>query len=343
MRKLRAALAQADAGIRARPEKTTVAEWLNAWIDGKQGITESTRTVYKRAITGHIIPALGDIRLRDLHFTHCQSFVRTLTRATKKREALAPSTVRCVINALSSAMTAAIRAGLIAANPCAELELPRLEKQPPRVLEREEERRFLEEVAESPYYNAFVVALNTGVRVSELLGLRWKDVDFASGKIRVSGQLTRGQGGAKRELTDTKTHQVREIVVAPFVLDALKAERRRQNENRLRIGAGWQNELGLVFTRDDGSPVSHSTIAGAFKRAAKRIGRGDLSIHSLRHTYITDELALGTDVRTIADTAGHASPRMTMENYASSTSESKAAAAKRRQEAHERAASGDDT
>ena len=92
-----------------------------------------------------------------------------------------------------------------------------------------------------------------------------------------------------------------------------------------------------MFTREDGSPMPHNTVANSFKRIAKRIGRPDLSFHSLRHTFITDEIRSGTDVKTVSEMAGHSTIAVTMDVYAAATNEMKEAAARRRQEAHEKA------
>ena len=119
------------------------------------------------------------------------------------------------------------------------------------------------------------------------------------------------------------------------MLELLKAQKVQQNEWRLKAGQYWQNHDGLVFTREDGSPIPHNSVSNSFKRIVTRIGRPDLSFHSLRHTFATDELASGTDVKTVSETLGHATATMTLDVYAAATTEMKQAAAQRRQEAYE--------
>ena len=176
-----------------------------------------------------------------------------------------------------------------------------------------------------------------GMRISEVLGLQWKNINLSTGEIRIDKQLNRKKGNVmERELKGTKTHKARTIVVPPFVLDLLKAVDRQQKEWRLKMGPAWQNFDGLVFTREDGTSMPHNSVSNAFKRIVARIDRPDLSFHSLRHTFITDEIRNGTDVKTVSETAGHSTIAVTMDVYAAATNEMKAAAAARRQKDHER-------
>lgn len=168
--------------------------------------------------------------------------------------------------------------------------------------------------------------------------MQWKNINMKTGEICIDKQLNRKKGEVlARELKSTKNHKSRVIIVPRYVLDILKAQDIYQKEMKLKAGECWKNADGLVFTREDGSPVPHNTIANSFKRIAERIGRPDLSFHSLRHTFITDEIRSGTDVKTVSEMAGHSTIAVTMDVYAAATNEMKEAAANRRQEAHEKA------
>lgn len=144
---------------------------------------------------------------------------------------------------------------------------------------------FEKAVHASPYRNIFLVALHTGARISEVLGPQWRNIDMQTGEMEISGQLERKQGDTERGLKDTtKSHRERVTIIPAYVTDFLKDERRRQNACRLRAGAAWQNEDGLVFTREDGSPMPHRTIEHAFDRIKKRLGHPELTLHVLRKT-----------------------------------------------------------
>ena len=274
--------------------------------------------------------------MQDLHYMHCQEWVRRLSSGTNRKKPLSAKSIHNAAGVLTKALADAVRNELIATNPAANLELPRIEKTDPNVMDTQRKEMFLEAIKGNPYERIYIFALETGMRQSEILGLRWSRVKWKSGEIRVDAQLDRKTGSKEsRELKGTKTHEARTIPVPRYVMDLLKTQNIRQKEWRLKAGTHWANSLDLVFTREDGSPMPHNTISNNFKRLVTRLGMPDLRFHDLRHTFITDELNSGTDVKTTADLAGHATPTMTLNVYAASTGEMKRAAAQRRQERHE--------
>jgi len=320
------------------PQKQTVGAYLDDWIKNRINLEESTRELYERNIRLYIKPILGSIRLQELRYSHCQEMVRKLTHNPKREKQLSAKSVGNAAGILSKALADAVKAEIITNNPAANLDLPRKEKTPPKVMESAEQVDFLAAIRKTPHERVFLFGLYTGARISEVLGLQWKNINMKTGEIRIDKQLNRKKGDVlTRELKGTKTHKGRSIIVPRYVLDILKAQDIQQKEWRLKAGQLWQNDDGLVFTREDGSPMPHNTIANSFKRIVTRLGHPDLSFHSLRHTYITDEIRSGTDVKTVSEMAGHSTIAVTMDVYAAATNEMKQAAADRRQEAHEKA------
>ena len=336
-RKLREIQVKITTGSYVIPQKKLVADWMYEWLNSRENLEETTRKLYEGYIRLHIVPMIGGIRLQELRHTQCQQFVRDLAHNPKRDKPLSAKAVHNIVGVLVEALSTAVQDELIASNPALNLNMPRVEKKPPKVMESAEQKEFLTAISGSPYRSIFIFGLNTGMRISEVLGLQWKCINFATGEIRVDKQLDRKRGdGSERSLKGTKTHKGRTIIVPTFVLDLLKQVKRQQAEWKLQAGPLWQNVDGLVFTREDGSPMPHTTIANAFKRIATKIGRSDLSFHSLRHTFITDEIRNGTDVKTVSESAGHSTIAVTMDVYAAATDEMKTAAAQRRQEEYER-------
>ncbi|MBQ1969827.1 MAG: site-specific integrase [Paludibacteraceae bacterium] len=312
---------------------------MTEWLQNRINIEESTRANYEKHIRLYIMPELGHVRMQDLRYTHCQEWVRRLSGGIGRKKPLSAKSIHNAAGVLTKALADAVRGELIATNPASNLELPRIEKTDPNVMDTQRKETFLEAIKGNPYERIYIFALETGMRQSEILGLRWSRVKWKSGEIRVDAQLERKSGSkAERELKGTKTHEARTIPVPRYVMDLLKVQSIRQKEWRLKAGEHWANDLDLVFTREDGSPMPHNTISNNFKRLVTRLGMPDLRFHDLRHTFITDELVSGTDVRTTADLAGHSTPTMTLNVYAAATSETKRAAAQRRQERHEKQA-----
>ena len=336
MRKLREVQAAIARGDYTTPQKTTLGQWLNSWLNTREGIEETTRSLYERSIRLYIVPNIGNIQIQKLQYIHCQEFVNKLARDPEREKPLHPKTIKNTVGVLHKALDTAVQARLIPSNPASNLDIPRVEKPAPKVMQRDEQERFLEVIAASPYHDIFFIGLYTGMRISEVLGLQWKNVNLQTGEVRIDHQLDRKRGNdTARKLKSTKTHNARSTVLPQFVLDELRATNIRQKTQRLKAGPAWMNADDLVFTREDGSPMPHNTVSKAFKKAATQIGRSDLSFHSLRHTFITDALAEGIDVKTVAELVGHADARMTLNVYAAATDEMKKAAAERMQKRHE--------
>ena len=181
-----------------------------------------------------------------------------------------------------------------------------------------------------------MVALHTGARISEVLGLQWKNIDLKSGEVKINSQLERKQGTTERALkSTTKSYRDRVTIVPPFVIDFLKDERRRQNEHRLQAGGEWSNPDGLVFTREDGSPLPHRTVEHAFDRIKQRLGHQEITLHTLRKTYITNQVHAGEDIKTIAAAVGHSATDITLTVYTAERREDMQKSADRRQLIHD--------
>ena len=204
-------------------------------------------------------------------------------------------------------------------------------------MDSELQRRFVEEVNASRYRNIFLIALHTGARISEVLGLQWKNINMDTGEIWIAGQLERKRTkDSVREVKErTKTKKKRNMFVPAYVVAYLKDERKRQSEMRLKAGRSWQNDSDLVFTRDDGSPMPHRTIENAFVRIRNSLGHPEITLHTLRKTFVTNEERVGTDIKTISSMVGHSATGITLDVYTASTNEMKREAAQRKQRSYE--------
>lgn len=327
-RKLREVLASITTGTYVEPQKLTVAAWVDDWLKRKKGIEPGTYTNYESICRLYIKPRLGRARLQELRRRHCQEFVDGLDKS--------PKYIHNIVGVLSDALQDAVKMEIIPKNPAADLDMPRIIRKAPIAMESDLQAAFEKEVNASPYRNIFLLALHTGARISEVLGFQWKNINLKTGEIIIAGQLERKRTkDSVREVKDrTKTKQARNIFVPDYVIAYLKDEKRRQNERKIKMGEKWLNDAGLVFTREDGSPMPHRTIENAFVRIRERLGHPEITLHTLRKTFITNEERAGTDVKTIAAMAGHSTAGITLDVYTASTNEMKRQAAERKQERH---------
>lgn len=161
-------------------------------------------------------------------------------------------------------------------------------------------------------YLPTLTAIHTGARLSEILGLRWQDVDFRQGTITFRQTLYWEKNGSYTFLS-TKGGRPRIVIATSDLLKAFDEQRVRQAKWRLALGPDWPDH-DLIITREDGEPLKQNTFSPAFAKLVRRLGL-KVRFHDLRHTALTTHLAAGTDVKTISLIAGHSTPATTTAIY----------------------------
>ena len=321
--KMQAAAVEVNQGTYTAPSKLTMGQWLDIWQRDYLGsLKPCTVRTYKTAIGNHILPALGAVKLSDLHPHTVQGFINGLE--------LAPSSARLVYQVLHRALEKAVDLEYIPRNPSDRCELPRMERKEIHPLDDEQLAALLEATEGTTMEYLVRVALFTGMRQSELLGLTWDAVDFITGVISVNKQLSRLEHRKASGLfVSPKSGKGRAITAAPLVLRALQAQKRRQAEMQLRAGAIWSNPHGLVFTNEAGAPLEQRNIDYHFRRISTAAGLEGVRFHDLRHTYAVNAIRAGDDIKTVQGNLGHATAAFTLDRYAHFTEAMKKASADR--------------
>lgn len=277
--KLQAAAVELNQGTYTAPRKMTVGQWLDIWQrDYLGGVKPATVTVYTGNIKNHIKPALGAVRLDQLHPHAVQGFVNGLE--------LSPASVRLAYKVLHMAMEKAVDLGYIPQNPATRCQLPRLEQKEIHPLDDQQVTALLEASKGHSLERLITVALFTGLRQSELLGLTWDAVGFQQGTINVNKQLARTVHRAQGLFISPKSGKGCIITAAPSAMAALKHQRARQSEMQLRAGPLWDNPHGLVFTSELGGPLEQHSIDQRFGSLVTAAGLENVRFHDLRHPYV---------------------------------------------------------
>lgn len=312
--KLRDALADQARGLTIAPEKLTVAQYLEQWLaDIAQRVDPSTHIKYSLHVRQYLSPGLGKTLLARLSAQDVQRLYTDLASH------LSPTTIRLTHTTLHGVLDQALRLGLVQQNVSERVTLPRLQKHEMQPLSEAEANQFLEACAGHSDEALFVLAVTTGMRQGELLGLRWQDVDLDKGELTVVMALQEYRGDARRKsfrLAAPKTARSRrKIALSKTVaLPALRAHRRRQREGRLVIGPDWQDQ-GLVFPDGFGEIRMPQTVYYQFKKLLKRAGLPDIRFHDLRHTAATILLLRGVNVKLVSEMLGHADIALTLRVY----------------------------
>ena len=318
--KLREATASVDAGTYIEPQRMTLSQWLDIWVHEYCGdIKPGTLDDYKGHIENHIKPALRAIRLCDLQPHNIQRFANSLkTRMSPKTgKPLAPKTIRNIVQGtLCNALSEAVRIRYLPYNPASGCVLQKSAKAEIQPLEDEEITQFIRAIKGNPSETVFFIALNTGMRLSEILGLRWSRINWKKQSIKVDAQLLMKRGkNTERRLGPPKNDKARTFKVAPAVMDALKVVRQQQLERKLKAGPAWNNPLDLVFTDEIGNSIPHATVEHRFRRIMQGLGL-EHRFHDLRHTFACESVACGISAKTLSETLGHHSVAFTLDTYA---------------------------
>lgn len=312
--KLARIMADAQQGLLADPARETLAEYLQRWLDTVQRprVRPNTLAQYEALIRRHIAPALGRLRVDRVSPAHLQQFY-----AEKLQAGLSPSTVRTMHAILHKALGQAVKWGMLSRNPADHVDRPRVPRQEFKVLTPAQVQAFLAAARSDRLFALFVVAVTTGMRLGELLGLTWEDVNLNSGELHVRRQLVWVRN-TQPTLAEPKTDSGRRtIVLPPVAVAALREHRRRQLQERLLAGPAWQDRWNLVFTTPLGTPINPANLRNrTFYPLLEKAGLPRVRFHDLRHTVASLLLAAGTNVKAVQEQLGHSTARMTLDVYA---------------------------
>jgi integrase len=262
-------------------------------------------------------------KLSALNAPIIQKFINTLN------EKLAPKSVKCIHGILHKVLQQAVTLGYIRANPADACRLPKIVKKEIKPLDREQISAFLDSIRGHEFETLYLVTLFTGMRQSEILGLRWRCVDFTAGMITVNGQIMRDYGNGGYYFDEsTKNNKIRYITPANFIMKALKKHRVEQMKARLFAGEAWV-ESEYVFTNALGEHLKHVTVYKGYKRIVAELGIPSSRYHDLRHSYAVSALQAGDDVKTVQDNLGHHTAAFTLDQYGHVTEQMKKESAAR--------------
>lgn len=330
--KLQAATSSIAAGTYTAPCKMTLGEWLDIWKEEYLGgVKPLTIKDYNNHINAHIKPALGAVRLDGLEPHMIQKFYNTMS--DKNGTPLAAKTIKNVHGVLHKALQQAIANGYISQNPTAACVLPKVQKLEINPLEPNEIALFLKEANQDSYCNLFTVAIFTGMRQGELLGLSWENVDFKKGVIFVKQQLQCKDG--EYFFCTPKSGKGRTITPASIVMEALQQEWRNQRFASSEAGEAWDNPYNLVFTDAFGKHLVRRTVVKHFKAVAQRVGVPEARFHDLRHSFAVSSLQAGDDIKTVQANLGHATAAFTLDVYGHVTEQMRRDSATRMQKFYE--------
>jgi integrase len=307
---LRNTQSQIQNGLTLAGARTTVIEFLEQWLGTiRESVRPKTLHQYAQIARGHIAPRLGNIKLKDLRPDQIQGLYNE-----KLDKGVSARTVLLIHSVLHKALNQALNLGLIGRNPAQAVSRPKAKRKEMRILTSDQARTFLSVAEETRYRALFHLALHTGMREGELLGLKWEDLDWVTRQLQVKRQL-QVMPGIGMFFAEPKTASGRRtIVLSKAMIEKLREHLDDQDQDRQQAGEKWR-ENGLIFPTTIGTPMAARNMYEDFRKLLKSIGLPVIRFHDLRHTAATLMLQQGVHPKIVQERLGHADISMTLNTY----------------------------
>ena len=306
------------------PEREKLGDFLSRWLEdtARHSVRASTYRGYEVLLRLHIIPEIGHLKLARLTADDLDALYSRLL------DKLAPKTVKMAHAVIHRALSHAQKRGAVAVNVASVAEPPSAPRKEFRCLTSEEAARFLKAATGDRFSGLYVLALNTGMRQAELLGLRWADVDLSGAVLHVRQQVYRLKG--EWVFSEPKTAASRRTIsLSGACVEALRSHRARQLEERLGVGAEWEDN-DLVFSNRLGRPMAkENLLRGSFWPLLEKAGLPHVRFHDLRHSCASMLLAANVNPKVVQEMLGHSSIAVTMDTYSHAMPSLQADAAER--------------
>src|SRR5262245_49529168 len=302
-------ITEIETGAAVDPTRITLSQFLDRferdWISIH--VTPASAQRYKLSLA-YARQHLGDRRLQTLRPADLAAFYASLAQS------LAPRTVRHAHLVLHRAFEQAKLLGLLRDNPADLAKPPPIPETEISILQPDQARELLERLRGHELYMLAALALASGARRNELLGLRWSDLDLNTGRMRIEQALEQASGAVQVKSPKTRAGR-RTLTLQLAMVAELRAYWAAQQEQRMALGMGRSPADGFVLAAIDGGPQRPDPISKRWGETMDKIGMPQITLHALRHTHASMLIAAGMDILTVSRRLGHASPTITLNTY----------------------------
>ena len=303
---------QIDNGLTFQATDTSLQEFLGEWLTTvSSSSSKGTHFTYSWTVQKRIIPYIGKVNLMDLRPDRIQRFYNYL-----QKEGLSPHAVAVTHKTLRVAMSHAVKLRLIVRNPCSGTTPPKPEQTEMQFYDDRQVRSLLKRAREitTKFYPLYYLAIHTGMRQAELIGLKWQDIDWSLSTLQVKRQVRHFRGASYVFLEPKSKSGTRTIVLGKQALEVLRNHKREQETWISSVGQDWTN-LDLVFPSGAGTPLTASNIRRDFRKLLGASELPKIRFHDLRHTAASLMLNHGIPVLIVSKRLGHSKPSITLDVY----------------------------
>jgi len=298
-------------------------EWLKQWMEAykRKTVRATTYECMQMYLQKHIYKSdISCLRLVDLKPFHFQNLYNALG------EKLAPASIRKIHNIIGAALNQAYKNELIATNPASKATPPTIEKPDIQILSHKEQEIFINALEGETLKPLFLLLLQTGLRIGEALALRWDCIDLKKNMtLTINGTCRRVITNFDKDSKEIKSemifqkpktkNSVRTIPLMPAAIQNLRLLKQRQKIEAIKDGKPFDNNK-IVFNTANGSIHEAKNVARVLHRILKTAGLKRITLHCLRHTFVTRMLEAGEDIKTISEIIGHSKVSFTLDTYA---------------------------
>lgn len=311
-----------DTGALPSDEKITLQQWFKIWIyeyrinDLRPSTLERYNGIYKNYIKNSNV---GMMKLKDLRTANIQAYYNTLVKDKNKT----PDTIKTINKVLKSVFGQAVKEGYISINYCNNIILPKIApKEEIEIFTVEEQQQFITSLSNHRNRALFILVLGTGLRIGEVVALKWTDINFETEELKVKRTFKRvaklnNDEGNKTEIIEQlpKTkYSERTIPILSSIIKELKAHKRRQNEEKIKAGEAYINN-DLIFPNELGEPTDTRNLSRSYERILNRSDIAYKKFHALRHTYATRLFENDVPLKTVQILMGHSNIKITADIY----------------------------
>jgi len=325
-------------GTFIEPTKIKVGEWLDLWLQEymRPSLRLTTYSSYEDTIRSHIKPTLSDIMLRELRPEHLQKLYNEKYKRGRVdgKGGLSARSVRYIHVIIHESLEQALKTQLVVRNVSDATTLPRQTKKDIRVFTVEEQLKFTETAENDSWGTAFKLDLASGLRLGELLALKWSDIDFKEGVLKVRNSLARVRtfenedNKSNNEPTNDPEKRVsrlifqepktksgkRNIPLPENILEELKEHKLMQENEKSFMGEAYA-DCGLIFCTHYGTPIEPRNMMRRFYQLVNDAGLQKTNFHSMRHSFASRALEAGIHPKIVQEMLGHANISMTLDIY----------------------------
>lgn len=282
-------------------------EVVNRWLNIKTpDVSNQTLKVYHYNLKNHILPALGSIKLADVTTQTVQLFINRLVKS-----GLSAATVKKIYHMINNIMRTAVEDELINKNPVEKVRKPSVKRKEVEVWTPEQMSLFLDHTRNSRYYIAFWLAISFGLRQGEILGLRFKDIDFNNGVLRIVQTLE--HSGGQLKYGGKSSSSIRSIDLSDHDIHILTKQKERVRKEQKLSGKLYTNR-DLVVCTETGNPINPRNLLRQFKAYLKQLELPDIPFHNLRHSHAS-LLLTKFHPKVVQERLGHKDIQITLNTY----------------------------